>query len=151
LADGIYPNYACFVKTIPNATTRMQKLFVTAQESKGKDIERAFGILQARFHVLTSGCRLWDRRAIATVMRTCVIMQYLVLDFKREHNLDGDYINHKNYVPLDDIVVVPRNPNQDYAKREMMIEDMQNVEQHQLLQHDLMVERLEKWFRRIWQ
>ena len=67
----------------------MQKLFVTAQESKRKDIERTFGILQPRFHVLPSGCRLWDRRAIATVMRTCVILQYLVLDYEREHNLDG--------------------------------------------------------------
>lgn len=25
LGDGIYPAYACFVKTIPNPTTRMQK------------------------------------------------------------------------------------------------------------------------------
>jgi hypothetical protein len=86
LADGIYPNYACFVKTIPNATTRMQKLFVTAQESKRKDIEREFGILQAHFHIMTSGCRLWDRRAIDTVMRTCVILHNLVLDYEREHN-----------------------------------------------------------------
>ena len=146
LADGIYPNYACFVKTIPNATTRMQKLFVTAQESKRKDIEREFGILQAHFHIMTSGCRLWDRRAIDTVMRTCVILHNFVLDYEREHNLDGDYINHKNYVPLHDFVVVPRNPNQDFAEREMMIEDMQNAEQHNLLQHDLMVERWEKWF-----
>jgi hypothetical protein len=49
-------------------------------------------------------------------------------------------------VPLHDFVVVPRNPNQDFAEREMMIEDMQNAEQHNLLQHDLMVERWEKWF-----
>jgi hypothetical protein len=77
-------------------------------------------------------------------MQTCVILHNLVLDYKREHNLDGDYINHENYVPLHDFVVVPRNPNQDYAKREIMIEDMQNVKQRNLLQHDLMVERWEK-------
>jgi hypothetical protein len=45
----------------------------------------------------------------------------LVLDYEREHNLDGDYINHENYVPLQDFVVVSRNPNQDFAEREMMI------------------------------
>ena len=146
LADGIYPNYACFVKTLPNATTRMQKLFVTAQESKRKDIERAFGILQARFHILTSGCRLWDRRAIDTVMRACVILHNLVIDYEREHNLDCDYINDENYVPVHEFAVLPRNLNQDHAEREMMIEDMQNVQQHNRLQHDLMVERWEKWF-----
>ena len=44
-ADGIYPRYACFAKTFPRPVTRMQKLFAVAQESKRKDIERAFGIL----------------------------------------------------------------------------------------------------------
>jgi hypothetical protein len=39
LGDGINPTYACFVKTIPNPTTRMQKMFATAQEAKRKDIE----------------------------------------------------------------------------------------------------------------
>ena len=94
LADGIYPNYACFVKTIPNPVTPMQKLFVTAQESKRKDIERAFGILQARFHVLTSPCRLWDRQAMATVIKTCVILHNKIIDYEREHDIDGTYIEN---------------------------------------------------------
>ena len=76
-------------------------------------------------------------------MQTCVILHNLVLDYEREHNLDGDFINHENYVPLHDFVVVPRS---DYAEREIMIEDMQNVKQNKLRQHDLMVERWEKWF-----
>ena len=146
LADGIYPTYACFVKTIPNPTTRMQKLFVTAQEAKRKDIERAFGILQARFHVLTSGCHLCDRRAMDTVFRTCVILHNLVIDNEREYNMDGNYINDENYVPLHNMVVVRRNPNQNHVDRKIMIDDMQNTEQHIRLQHDLMVERWEQWF-----
>jgi hypothetical protein len=107
----------------------MQKLFVTAQEAKRKDIERAFGILQARFHVLTSGCRLWDRGAMDTVIRTCVILHNLVIDYKCEHNMDGNYINDENYVPLHNMVVVPCNSNQNHVNREIMIDDMQNTEQ----------------------
>jgi Plant transposon protein len=145
LADGIYPPYACFVKTIPNPTTRMQKLFVTAQEAKRKDIERAFGILQSRFHILTTACRLWDRDAMATVIKTCVILHNLILDYEREHNVDGDYIHDAEYVPLHPFVVVPRNPNQTVDDREVLMANMQNVEQHNLLQHDLMVERYEMW------
>ncbi|KAI2505163.1 Plant transposon protein [Fragilaria crotonensis] len=83
LADGIYSTYACFVKTFPRPATRMQKMFATAQEAKRKDIERAFGILQARFHILTSGCRLWNRDAMKTVIKTCVILHNLIIDFER--------------------------------------------------------------------
>ncbi|KAI2500547.1 Plant transposon protein [Fragilaria crotonensis] len=145
LADGIYPTYACFVKTIPNATTRMPKLFVTAQEAKRKDIEQAFGILQSRFHVLTSGCRLWDREAMDTVIRTCVVLHNKIIDYEREHSIDGGYINDANYVPLHHMVVLPRDPNQSVEEREVLMGNMQNAEQHNLLQHDLMVERWERW------
>jgi hypothetical protein len=69
LGDGIYPEYACMV---PRPITRIQKMFASAQEAKRKDIERAFGMLQARFHILTSPCCLWDRGAMDTVIPTCV-------------------------------------------------------------------------------
>jgi len=123
----------------------MQKFFATAQEAKRKDIERAFGILQSRFHILTSGCRLWDREAMNTVIRTCVLLHNLIIDYEREHNIDAGYINDANYVPLHPFVVMPRNPNQTLEDREIMMGDMQNTEQHNLLQYDLMVEMWETW------
>ena len=70
LADGRYSTYACFVKTFPQPRTRMQTMFASSQEAKRKDIKHSFGILQAHFHILTSGCRLWDRDAMATVVNT---------------------------------------------------------------------------------
>jgi Plant transposon protein len=146
LADGIYPKYACFVKTIPNATTAMQKFFATAQEAKRKDIERAFGILQARFHILSSPCRLWNRDAMDTVIRTCVILHNLIIDYSREHDIDGDYINDEaNYEPVHQFVLIPRNPEQTIEDREELVTEMQDVGSHNLLQHDLMVEMWEKW------
>ncbi|KAL9684975.1 hypothetical protein QQ045_022419 [Rhodiola kirilowii] len=48
LADGIYPRYSSFVKSIPNPQTEAEKLYTTKQESYRKDVERCFGILQSR-------------------------------------------------------------------------------------------------------
>ena len=60
----------------------MQKMFASAQEAKRKDIERAFGILQSRFHILTTPCRLWDRHAMKTIIATCVILHNLIIDYE---------------------------------------------------------------------
>ena len=43
LADGIYPNWSTFVKTIPCPQGLKKKHFAKAQESARKDVERAFG------------------------------------------------------------------------------------------------------------
>ncbi|KAI5320900.1 hypothetical protein L3X38_040608 [Prunus dulcis] len=48
LADGIYPRWTTFVKSIPNPRSHKQKLFASYQEGYKKDVERCFGILQAR-------------------------------------------------------------------------------------------------------
>ena len=79
LADGIYPKYACIVKTFPRPVKRMQKLFASAQEAKRKDIEMAVGILQARFHTLTTGCWLWYREDAKAIMKACVILHNLII------------------------------------------------------------------------
>ena len=146
LGDGIYPTYACFVKTIPNPTTRMQKMFATAQEAKRKDIERAFGILQARFHILTSGCRLWDRHEMSNIIRTCVILHNLTIDYEMKHNVDSTYIEDAEYVPNHPCTLVPREHNQTGDTRGIMIADMKSSEIHRRLQHDLMSERWERWY-----
>uniref|UniRef100_A0A0D3ATJ6 Uncharacterized protein n=1 Tax=Brassica oleracea var. oleracea TaxID=109376 RepID=A0A0D3ATJ6_BRAOL len=45
LADGIYPSYPTFVKSIRLPQSEPDKLFAKYQEGCRKDIERAFGVL----------------------------------------------------------------------------------------------------------
>ena len=145
LADGIYPTYACFVKSFPNPKTRMQKMFVTAQEAKRKDIERAFGILQSRFHILTSGCRLWNKSAMKTVIKTCVVLHNLITDFELAHNDDPRYIEGAEYIPKHPFTIIPRSDEQNHEDRNNMIDEMKNSDNHDRLQHDIMIEMWERW------
>ena len=52
LADGIYPTYSKFVKTIRNLVPPAKKYFAKKKEGARKDVERAFGILQAEFAIV---------------------------------------------------------------------------------------------------
>jgi hypothetical protein len=64
LADGIYPNWSTFVKTIKAPTNLKAKYFATTQEAQRKDVERAFGVLQARFQIVRQLARLWDEATL---------------------------------------------------------------------------------------
>ncbi|WCJ21321.1 hypothetical protein M5689_003483 [Euphorbia peplus] len=50
--DGIYPSWSTFVKTIQSPQGNKKKLFAITQESVRKDVERAFGVLQAQFAIV---------------------------------------------------------------------------------------------------
>ncbi|XP_023743693.1 uncharacterized protein LOC111891869 [Lactuca sativa] len=52
LVDGIYPERACFVKSLSGPNDRKMLKFKRAQENAGKDVERVFGALKKCWHIL---------------------------------------------------------------------------------------------------
>ena len=52
LVGGIYPEWDTFVKSFTCPTGDKRQMFKTAQESARKDIERAFGVLKQRWHII---------------------------------------------------------------------------------------------------
>ena len=52
LADGIYPCWSRFVRTISDPVGIVEKNFSKWQELACKDIERAFGMLQGEFKII---------------------------------------------------------------------------------------------------
>jgi hypothetical protein len=70
LTDGIYPDWTTLVKSIKEKNgqtiTKKDSTFSKAQEAARKDIERAFGILQARFVIVWGPARFWDKKPFCT-------------------------------------------------------------------------------------
>jgi hypothetical protein len=87
LADGIYPQWSCFVQSIHMPGDEKRKHFASRQEACRKDVERCFGVLQARFAIIRNPCRQWSMETIADIMFTCCILHNMILD--DEHDVPG--------------------------------------------------------------
>ena len=74
LADGIYPKWSTFVKTIPSPQGEKRKCFAKLQESTRKDVERAFGVLQAQFAIIRQPARFFYLKTLRDIMKACIIL-----------------------------------------------------------------------------
>uniref|UniRef100_A0A0D3BXC7 DDE Tnp4 domain-containing protein n=1 Tax=Brassica oleracea var. oleracea TaxID=109376 RepID=A0A0D3BXC7_BRAOL len=83
LTDGIYPNWATFIQSIPLPQGRKAEKFAEKQESARKDVERAFGVLQSRFAIVKNPALQWDKAKIGKIMKTCVILHNMIVENER--------------------------------------------------------------------
>ncbi|XP_020873755.1 putative nuclease HARBI1 [Arabidopsis lyrata subsp. lyrata] len=83
LTDGIYPEWATFVKSIPGPQHPKHRLFAKRQEGARKDVERAFGVLQARFAMIKNPALLWKKGKLAYIMRACLILHNMIVENER--------------------------------------------------------------------
>ncbi|XP_057779992.1 uncharacterized protein LOC130998594 [Salvia miltiorrhiza] len=85
LTDGIYPNWPVFVKSPTHPTDPKGKRFKVMQEAARKDIERAFGVLQARWAIVKGPSRLWSKEEMSDIMSTCIILHNMIIKDEGEH------------------------------------------------------------------
>ena len=83
LVDGIYPEWAIFVTTFTTTNEKKKKKFAGVQEAVRKDIECAFGIVVAKFHVLQRPLRGWYLEDLRDLVHCCVIIHNMVVLQKR--------------------------------------------------------------------
>ena len=79
LVDGIYPKLSRFVKTIQEPVGHKASRYARWQESARKDVERAFGVLQRKFHVLVRKIELWYVGDIANVVNSCICLHNMMV------------------------------------------------------------------------
>ena len=80
LTDGIYPQWASFVKSFTVASSEKNVLYKRKQESARKDIERAFGVLQGRWRIISQPARAWTINKLRRVIHTCIILHNMILE-----------------------------------------------------------------------
>ena len=80
LADDIYPKWATLVQAIANHVDDAQRWFTLHQETYRKDVERAFGILQARWKIIKEPARGWSRDKLNSIMMSCIILHNMIVE-----------------------------------------------------------------------
>ncbi|XP_057803242.1 uncharacterized protein LOC131018542 [Salvia miltiorrhiza] len=68
-----------------NPTDPNGKRFKVLQEATCKDIEQAFGILQARWAIVKGPSRLWSKEEMSDIMFTCIILHNMMIEDEGEH------------------------------------------------------------------
>ncbi|XP_034212746.1 uncharacterized protein LOC117625264 [Prunus dulcis] len=76
LTYGNYPRWATLVKTISSPDNPKKRLFAQMQEAYRKDVERAFGILQARCAIVRGPARMWCKDNLHSIMMAIVVDTY---------------------------------------------------------------------------
>ncbi|XP_071728481.1 uncharacterized protein [Rutidosis leptorrhynchoides] len=131
LADGIYPDWSTLMKAYSTPTDEPRAKFKRFQESARKDVERTFGILQGRFHILQMAGRPHTVNKLRRILYCCVLLHNMIVEdngfnisWLEEELLGTDEAN-PNYV---------RNRSRSREVREQEIRD-RNI--HDQLRNDL--------------
>ncbi|CAM8996354.1 unnamed protein product [Rhodiola kirilowii] len=139
LADGIYPELATFVKTIPRPQWEKRKLFAKYQEGQRKDVERAFGVLQSRFAIIRGPARFWDKRDLARIMRACIILHNMIVEDER-NTYATPFGPLPSYDDISDGLSQPNLGEEPFAPYENYIQSnirIRDKPKHRQLQADL--------------
>ncbi|CAL9003978.1 unnamed protein product [Prunus brigantina] len=123
LADRIYPRWTTFVKSLPHPRTQKQKLFATYQEGYRKDVERCFGILQARWAIIRGAARMFDEEVLRSIMMTCIILHNMIMEDEYDYEAEEVYEPDPMNTALTQIYEKPIGPNGAPVEHEPLVRD----------------------------
>jgi hypothetical protein len=123
ITDGIYPQWATFVKTISSSQENKRKHFVKAQESARKDVKRALGVLQARFAIIRRSARFWKLETLKDVMMACVVLHNMIVEDEQTKNGEEDLEYEQLNEPLEPVTLGATNDLSEFLQCHHSIRD----------------------------
>jgi hypothetical protein len=87
LVDGIYPKYSRFVRGMKELITRKERIMTAWQKGARKDIERTFGIPQAKWQWIARPIHLHNLTDISNRVAACLILHNMLVS---DRIMDGD-------------------------------------------------------------
>jgi hypothetical protein len=105
------------VKTIQEPVVRKASKYAIWQESARKDIERAFGVLQQKFHDLVRKREFWYLTNICSVVNICIMLHNMMVANRIE---SGDNESNAFYLydaTIDDNATTIEEAEQEHVNR----------------------------------
>ncbi|XP_008229043.1 PREDICTED: uncharacterized protein LOC103328432 [Prunus mume] len=123
LADDIYPRWTTFVKSIPHPRSHKEIFFAAYQEGYRKDVERCFGILQARWVIIKGAARLFDEEVLRSIMMTCIILHNMIVEDEYDYDADEVYELDPMNTALTRIYEKLMGPNGEPVQHDPLVRD----------------------------
>ncbi|XP_021865113.2 uncharacterized protein [Spinacia oleracea] len=75
---------------VPNL--KRKRLFADRQAHVLKDVERAFGVLQARFTIVRQPSLAYDEDILGDIMKACIILHNMIVEDERDTYVRADVL-----------------------------------------------------------
>jgi hypothetical protein len=82
LADGIYPPWVTLISGIPIPVNNKQQHFTTMQASYRKEVERGFGTLTGKYHIVKGPARMWCPEDMKYIILCCIILHNMGIKYE---------------------------------------------------------------------
>jgi hypothetical protein len=138
LTDGIYPKFATLMQSISEPQGKKHKHFAKLQEAYRKDVERAFGVLQARYAIVRHPGRLWDQVILDLIMRTAIILHNMTIEDESGTGYKGDFEYHQTKTTAATVSMMDsESANQDFDAFLLRYQAIREIQVHHKLKTDL--------------
>lgn len=94
LGDSAYPRWAIFYRPTAAPLNEKEAYAGQRQVTVRKDVERFFGCLQGRFHILRGERREWSDETIILIADVCVIVHNLIVCMRQSGELEEEASDH---------------------------------------------------------
>ncbi|KAL6275750.1 hypothetical protein ACE6H2_019351 [Prunus campanulata] len=88
-----------------------------------KDVERCFGILQARWAIIRGAARLFDEEVLRSIMMTCIILHNMIVEDEYDYQANEVYEADPMNTALTRIYKKPMGPNGEPVQHDPLVRD----------------------------